>query len=110
MPYINLGLGTSWNRTSQVTPIIVENDAEINTYSNTNTNLNFNIGIGLDFIVTTNCWISLGYSNDYFGRLQLGNLFTLPDFITNANQYFRPADIGNLHAHNILFTARYLIG
>lgn len=110
MPYLALGLGTSWNRTSQVIPINPdpEESGTINTYSNTNTDLSYSIGIGLDFIVTTNFWLSLGYSYDNFGRLQLGNVFLTPDPLDNGNQYFSSVNIGNLHAHNILFTARYL--
>lgn len=107
MPYLNLGLGASWNHTSQK-EAITDVTGLINTSSKTNTDWNYNIGVGLDFIVATNFWLSLGYSYDHFGQLQLGQLNFTPD--GGLNSGFQSVDIGNLHAHNIIFTARYLFG
>ncbi|OIZ94991.1 hypothetical protein A1D18_02485 [Candidatus Rickettsiella isopodorum] len=114
MPYLNLGLGTSWARTSQTLPIPANPNNPtgtlVTTDSQTTTNWSYNIGAGFDFIVVTNFWLSLGYSYDNFGQLQLGSLNANPEILSGSNPLFRPADIGNLHAHNIIFTARYLFG
>jgi opacity protein-like surface antigen len=111
MPYLNLGLGTSWNHISQTEPQIAVqgNPVILNTDSKTTTDWNYNIGVGLDFIVVTNFWLSLGYSYDTFGHLEIGKNFFAPD-ILGVNPIFNTTDIGNLHAHNIIFTARYLFG
>lgn len=60
MPYLNLGLGASWDHTSQtaLVPDQVEPDIILNTRSKTNTAWAYSIGAGLGFIVTTNFWLS----------------------------------------------------
>jgi opacity protein-like surface antigen len=116
MPYLNLGLGASWNHTSQAEPVNsnpgLPDQPLVNTNSKTNTAWNYSLGAGLDFIVATNFWLSLGYSYDNFGQLQLGNIFLTPDPAPppGINGFFQPISIGNFHAHNIIFTARYLFG
>lgn len=116
MPYLNFGLGASWNHTSQKAPTALAPDfitgsVSQNSDPKQNTDWNVNVGAGLEFIVATNFWLSLGYSYDSFGRLELGAVFFPGGDSSNLSSAVgQSKNIGNFHAHNIIFTARYLFG
>ncbi|MDQ8039994.1 MAG: outer membrane beta-barrel protein [Rickettsiella sp.] len=112
MPYFSLGLGASWNRINQFSTTAFDLEptqpVEFFAAKKTSSDFTYSLGIGIDYVVNSNLWLSLGYSYDNFGKNEIGQLLMytgIADPITPIDAFVKNA---NLHAHNILFSARYL--
>lgn len=110
MPYVNLGLGASWNQAKDKTPFtLFAGKADLITGTTRNTSFSYNLGAGLDFLITERFWLSLGYNYNNFGRVSINKFLNLDD-----PSFSGPADfkfnLGNLATHNIQLTGRYVFG
>lgn len=111
MPYFSFGLGASWNRINHFSSLAFDpllDPLNLLTSADTTADFTYSLGVGIDYKVNQDLWLSLGYSYDDFGKNEIGQLLSYHDFETPLTPL--PAFVKNasLHAHNILFTARYL--
>ena len=110
MPYVNLGLGASWNQAKAQGPFTDNSDDPEAFIIGTgrSTAFSYTVGAGLDFLVTERFWLSLGYSYNNFGHVQLGKI----TYTTNPNNAPAPFtfNLRNLTTHNIQLTGRYVFG
>lgn len=103
MPYVALGLGTSFNR---ITQFFVNSSTFANQLggsTNLTEDFSYNVGAGIDYQVKDDFWLTLGYFYDSFGKNKVNNVFT--------NSTFTPVGTlqnANLHASSVFLSARYL--
>lgn len=116
MPFVNLGLGASWNRSKLQNPFLLDlNGQEINlnylSFNTTrNTAFSYQVGAGLDFLATDNFWLSLGYLYNNFGQIQLGTA-KVEELIRRVSSYSASTvKFRDLTAHTIQLTGRYVFG
>jgi len=113
MPYLNLGLGASWNQAKNKKPFI--NDlgfGDTLDFASTKTRItsfSYTVGAGLDFLMTKNFWLSLGYSYNNFGKISIDEFFTSLNgtVVESLSPRF---NLGTLATHNIQLTGRYAFG
>ncbi|MDQ8039914.1 MAG: outer membrane beta-barrel protein [Rickettsiella sp.] len=120
MPYVNLGLGASWNKSKQKAPFFIKDPDTTNpapitltTSSSDVSSFSYQVGAGLDYLVTENFWLSLGYIYNNFGRVEVGKLLSasLNDvFDQQVDAIIRPFSLRNLTTHTIQLTGRYVFG
>ncbi|MDQ8039129.1 MAG: outer membrane beta-barrel protein [Rickettsiella sp.] len=101
MPYIALGIGTSWNTSSAYQEYALTDQPEIQPeFANkTKTAFSYAAGLGIDFIANDNLWLGLGYRYDNFGSNQTNN--GIREF---ANKHLD----NHMKAHTVLLSLRYL--
>lgn len=123
MPYINLGLGVSSNRTKQNKNFYIQETAvvfrpeffEIVTPNKRNVAFSYNVGLGLDFPIKNNFWLSLGYVYNDLGKFEISKGRALPSYGINfyeeqadeRSRLLRPFKL-HFSSQNIQLTARYL--
>lgn len=124
MPYLSAGLGTTWHRVRQKTPLYlnllsdkVVNLVEIQTDIEKKNNFSYSFGAGFDFPISDHFWLSLGYQYNH-----LGNITFKPKLVAldqklqeeikkiNIDKFFKPFNLKNLHTQTIQLTGRYLFG
>lgn len=113
MPYVNLGLGATWNKVKQTEPFLITEKSDtvpITTLGSRNNRWSYSVGAGLDFLVNENLWLSLGYQYNNFGRITISEPFFNVDNLqakqVNANA--KPFHLGDLSTQSIQLTGRYL--
>ncbi|WP_232019637.1 outer membrane protein [Candidatus Rickettsiella viridis] len=115
MPYVNLGLGASWNESKQQAPFIDPDNPLISVSTASSlqmTSFSYQVGAGLDFLVIKNFWLSLGYNYNNFGRVVVDKLLLLPgigsdDFLNSLAQ---PFSFRNLTSQSVQLTGRFIFG
>lgn len=115
MPYVNLGLGASWNQSKQQSPFAITGRDNSGTYnfSNSklrNTSFSYQVGGGLDFLATNTFWVSLGYVYNNFGKVQIAKLYNKDSGIQFINTLQQAFNFRNVTAHTIQLTGRYVFG
>ena len=130
MPYVNGGIGITWNQVKPKNNFILQvNNTPLLAYSTegqNNRDFSYHLGAGLDFIITNNFWLSLGYQYSYYGDTSVkSNLISFnddtkdkikdikKDLLTqdpNLNTFFKPFYFKHLNTHSIQLTGRYLFG
>jgi hypothetical protein len=116
MPYANLGLGVSWNKNKPQGPFFTDGGiTKWTSSSSQNKSFSYQVGIGLDYLVAENFWLSLGYSYDNFGLVEVAKFSAsgdaLPDDARLAfDSVAQPFNFRNLTAHTIQLTGRYVFG
>lgn len=131
MPYVNGGLGTTWQHADQKDAfnIVTPDEKPILKYltnDRENKDFTYTLGAGLDFLITENFWLSLGYQYNNYGDISIkSNLLgsnpeaidklmelkeKLLEFDPTINTFFKSFKLNNLSTHTIQLTGRYLFG
>jgi opacity protein-like surface antigen len=111
MPYFAFGLGASWNRINNFSTLAFDpalDDLSFLASTNTSSDFTYNLGVGIDYLVNPDLWLSLGYTYDSFGKNEIGQLLRYTNFVTPLTPLAAFVKNANLHAHSIVFSARYL--
>ncbi|BBB15627.1 uncharacterized protein RVIR1_11640 [Candidatus Rickettsiella viridis] len=111
MPYVNLGLGASWNQAKQQEPYVFDvlpgEPIVLTSPNSRNTSFSYGVGAGLDFLVSENFWLSLGYNYNNFGRVKIDPFETTHEDILSFSQ---PFNLRNLTTQTVQLTGRYVFG
>ncbi len=129
MPYVKIGLGQSWNHSSEDTYNVragvlgaektEADDIQIQSPGWSGRSFTHSLGFGVDFIANYNLWVSLGYQYDNYGVVKVKPPTVsvtgknnegeeqIAVFVPTSERKF---DLGNFKAHSIQLTARYLFG
>ncbi|MES2142009.1 MAG: hypothetical protein V4471_03885, partial [Pseudomonadota bacterium] len=111
MPYFAFGMGASWNRINHFSTLAFEpvlDPLNLSATANTTSDFTYSLGVGIDYLVNPELWLSLGYAYDDFGKNGIGQLLQYINAATPLQPISAFVNNASLHAHNILFTARYL--
>ncbi|MEN9917186.1 MAG: hypothetical protein RLY40_1118 [Pseudomonadota bacterium] len=103
MPYVALGLGTSFNRITQLFVNSATFANQLRGVTNLTNDFSYNIGAGIDYQVKDDFWLTLGYFYDNFGKNKVDTVYT--------NNTFTPVgrlENANLHSNSAFLSARYL--
>lgn len=104
-PYVNAGIGSSFNRTSNYkeTPLQGAVPRTNPAYGKFSTSeFAYNVGVGIDLQLTQQFIMSLGYNYQDLGQISSG-----PGKSAWSNQSLNP---GSFHSNEILFSVSYLFG
>lgn len=130
MPYVSGAIGTTWHQVKPKNNFDLQfNNTPFFAYSTegeNNRDFSYNLGAGLDFMVTHNLWLSLGYQYSYYGDTSVKSNFiglnddgkeliidlksSLLNNDPNLNTFFKPFHFNHLNTHSIQLTGRYLFG
>jgi opacity protein-like surface antigen len=120
MPYINLGLGASWNESKQQAPLFNLDDIPklklLLTSPSSSlqmTSFSYQVGAGLDFLVTENFWLSLGYNYNNFGRVVVDKFLVIGSGSSEEkliNSLVQPFSFRDLTSQSIQLTGRFIFG
>lgn len=113
MPYVNLELGASWNQAKQKKPFFIKfenTNISIIAPDSRNSTFSYSVGAGLDFPITENVWLSLGYNYNYFGHVSIKPFFIADNPEVNGvlNSFTKPFTLKHLSTQTIQLTGRYL--
>lgn len=111
MPYVNLGLGASWNQAKQQEPYVFDvlpgEPIVLTSPNSRSTSFSYGVGAGLDFLVSENFWLSLGYNYNNFGQVEIAPFESSHEDILS---FSKPFNLRNLTTQTIQLTGRYVFG
>lgn len=116
MPYVNLGLGASWNQAKDKSPATFTDENQLQDITSAtarSTSFSYTVGAGLDFLMSERFWLSLGYSYNNFGGISINQFSDTQDndpSKTAPLNFIKFNNLGNLTTHNIQLTGRYVFG